>query len=170
MQTDLQKNQGAIAQDRLFSDGRGKPRGAIDECRIGRMLACAADEGLPTDKMRVCFLWRSFICPRPLMCRRSWTASSCLRSLSRRISSVNLMRRRTAFFYFAPCARNRLIAASRRCRRAIGEYRGEGRLVIKEFVNPRSRIKPFTLQSKFAAGDVANRAAESRMPRSCMKF
>ena len=59
--------------------------------------------------------------------------------------------------YFAPCTRSRLVAASRQCRRTISKYKNEEKLVIKEFANPRSRIKPFPLQSKFAADDVASR-------------
>lgn len=59
--------------------------------------------------------------------------------------------------YFAPCARSCLITASRRCRRTISKYKNEGRLVIKKLANPRSRIKPFPLQSKFVADDAASR-------------
>ena len=55
MQTDLQEKikelQRKIAREiTYFQTGGVRPRGAIDECWIGRVLAYAADEELPVDQ------------------------------------------------------------------------------------------------------------------------
>jgi len=55
MQTDLQEKikelQRKIAREiTYFQTGGVRPRGVIDECWIGRVLACAADEELPVDQ------------------------------------------------------------------------------------------------------------------------
>ena len=55
MQTDLQEKikelQRKIAREiTYFQTGGVRPRGAIDECWIGRVFACAADEELPVDQ------------------------------------------------------------------------------------------------------------------------
>lgn len=103
MQTDLQKKikelQRKIARKiTYFQTGGVRPRGAIDECWIGCVLAYAADEKLPVDKNGAPMLplAQFYLSALPYVPHRSWTASSCLRSLSHRISSVNLMRIWTA--------------------------------------------------------------------------
>ena len=77
MQTDLQKKikelQRKIARKiTYFQTGGVRPRGAIDECWIGRVLACAADEELPPDKNGAPMLpLAQFYLPRYPTCRRS---------------------------------------------------------------------------------------------------
>lgn len=118
MQTDLQKKikelQRKIAREiTYFKTGGVRPRGTIDECWIGRVLACAADEELPVDQNGAPML--------PL-------AQFYLPALP-----------------YVPQVLDGLWA--------IREYSDVSELVIKELANPRSQIRPFPLQPKFAADD-----------------
>ena len=129
MQTDLQEKikelQRKIAREiTYFQTGGVRPRGAIDECWIGRVLACAADEELPVDQNGAPML--------PL-----------------------------AQFYLPalPYVPQDLIGKSPEDMDGlwkVREYSDVSELIIKEFANPRSQIRPFPLQPKFAADDVAS--------------
>ncbi len=143
MQTDLQEKikelQRKIAREiTYFQTGGVRPRGAIDECWIGRVLAYAADEELPTDKNGAPMLpLAQFYLP-------------ALPYVPQVLDGVKLL---------AVFISQDLIGKSREDMDglwAIREYKNEGELVIKELANPRSQIRPFPLQPKFAADDVAS--------------
>ena len=140
MQTDLQEKikelQRKIARKiTYFQTGGVRPRGAIDECWIGRVLACAADEKLPIDKNGASMLpLAQFYLP-------------ALPYVPQILDGVKLL---------AVFISQDLIGKSREDMAglwAIREYKNEEELVIKELANPRSQIRPFPLQPKFAADD-----------------
>ena len=140
MQTDLQEKikelQRKIAREiTYFQTGGVRPRGAIDECWIGRVLACAADEELPVDQNGAPMLpLAQFYLP-------------ALPYVPQVLDGVKLL---TVFIS------QDLIGKSPEDMDglwAIREYSDVSELVIKELANPRSQIRPFPLQPKFAADD-----------------
>ena len=140
MQTHLQEKikelQRKIARKiTYFQTGGVRPRGAIDECWIGRVLAYAADEELPTDQNGAPMLpLAQFYLP-------------ALPYVPQVLDGVKLL---------AVFISQDLIGKFDEDMDglwAIREYKNEGELVIKELANPRSQIKPFPLQPKFAADD-----------------
>lgn len=140
MQTDLQEKIKALQRKIVreityFQTGGVRPRGAIDECWIGRVLAYAADEELPTDKNGAPMLpLAQFYLP-------------ALPYVPQVLDGVKLL---------AVFISQDLIGKFDEDMDglwAIREYKNEGELVIKELANPRSQIRPFPLQPKFAADD-----------------
>ena len=140
MQTDLQEKikelQRKIAREiTYFQTGGVRPRGAINECWIGRVFAYAADEELPTDQNGVPMLpLAQFYLP-------------ALPYVPQVLDGVKLL---------AVFISQDLIGKFDEDMDglwAIREYKNEGELVIKELSNPRSQIRPFPLQPKFAADD-----------------
>ena len=140
MQTDLQEKikelQRKIARKiTYFQTGGVRPRGAIDECWIGRVFACAADEELPTDQNGAPMLpLAQFYLP-------------ALPYVPQVLDGVKLL---TVFISQDLIGK---FDEDMDGLWAIREYKNEGELVIKELANPRSQIKPFPLQLKFAADD-----------------
>ena len=140
MQTDLQEKikelQRKIAREiTYFQTGGARPRGAIDECWIGRVLAYAADEELPTDQNGVPMLpLAQFYLP-------------ALPHVPQVLDGVKLL---------AVFISQDLIGKFDDDMDGlwkVREYKNEEELVIKELANPRSQIRPFPLQPKFAADD-----------------
>ena len=140
MQTDLQEKikelQRKIAREiTYFQTGGVRPRGAIDECWIGRVLAYAADEELPTDQNGVPMLpLAQFYLP-------------ALPHVPQVLDGVKLL---------AVFISQDLIGKFDDDMDGlwkVREYKNEEELVIKELANPRSQIRPFPLQPKFAADD-----------------
>lgn len=140
MQTDLQEKikelQRKIAREiTYFQTGGVRPRGAIDECWIGRVLACAADEELPTDQNGAPMLpLAQFYLP-------------ALPHVPQVLDGVKLL---------AVFISQDLIGKSPEQMDGlwkVREYKNEAELAIKELSNPRSQIRPFPLQPKFAADD-----------------
>lgn len=142
MQTDLQEKikelQRKIAREiTYFQTGGVRSRGAIDECWIGRVLACAADEELPTDKNGAPMLpLAQFYLP-------------ALPHVPQVLDGVKLL---TVFISQDLIGK---FDENMDGLWAIREYSDVSELVIKELSNPRSQIRPFLLQPKFAADDVA---------------
>ena len=143
MQTDLQEKikelQRKIARKiTYFQTGGVRPRGAIDGCWIGRVFACAAVEELPTDKNGAPMLpLAQFYLP-------------ALPYVPQVLDGVKLL---TVFIS------QDIIGKSPEQMDGlwkVREYKNEAELVIKELANPRSQIRPFPLQPKFAADDVAS--------------
>ena len=143
MQTDLQEKirelQRKITREiTYFQTGEVRPRGAIDECWIGRVLACEADKELPTDKNGAPMLpLAQFYLP-------------ALPYVPQVLDGVKLL---------AVFISQDLIGKfddDMDGLWAIREYKNEAELVIKELANPRSQIRLFPLQPKFAADDVAS--------------
>ena len=140
MQTDLQEKikelQRKIAREiTYFQTGGVRPRGAIDECWIGRVLAYAADEELPVDQNGAPML--------PL----AQVYLPALPSVPQVLDGVKLI---TVFLA------QDLIGKSPEQMDGlwkVREYSDVNELVIKELSNPRSQIRPFPLQPKFAADD-----------------
>ena len=143
MQTDLQEKikelQRKIARKiTYFQTGGVRPRGAIDECWIGRVLAYAADEELPVDQNGAPMLpLAQFYLP-------------ALPHLPQVLDGVKLL----AVFISQDLIGK--FDENMDSLWVIREYKNEEELVIKELANPRSQIKPFPLQPKFAADDVAS--------------
>ena len=143
MQTDLQEKikelQRKIARKiTYFQTGGVRPRGAIDECWIGRVLACAADEKLPIDKNGAQMLpLAQFYLP-------------ALPYVPQVLDGVKLLAVFISHDLIGKFDENMDGLWK------VREYKNEEELVIKELVNPRSQIRPFPLQPKFAADDVAS--------------
>ena len=142
MQTDLQEKikglQRKIAREiTYFQTGGVRSRGAIDECWIGRVLACAAEEELPTDQNGAPMLpLAQFYLP-------------ALPYVPQVLDGVKLL---TVFISQDLIGK---FDENMDGLWAIREYSDVSELVIKELSNPRSQIRPFLLQPKFAADDVA---------------
>ena len=142
MQTDLQEKikelQRKIAREiTYFQTGGVRPRGAIDECWIGRVFACAADEEMPTDQNGAPMLpLAQFYLP-------------ALPYVPQVLDGVKLL---TVFISQDLIGK---FDENMDGLWAIREYSDVSELVIKELSNPRSQIRPFLLQPKFAADDVA---------------
>ena len=140
MQTDLQEKikelQRKIAREiTYFQTGGVRPRGAIDECWIGRVLACATDEELPVDQNGAPMLpLAQFYLP----------ALPCVPQI---LDGVKLL---TVFISQDLIGK---FDENMDGLWAIREYSDVSELVIKELSNPRSQIRPFPLQPKFAADD-----------------
>lgn len=140
MQTDLQEKikelQRKIARKiTYFQTGGVRPRGAIDECWIGRVFACAADEELPVDKNGAPMLpLAQFYLP-------------ALPYVPQVLDGVKLL---TVFISQDLIGKfdEQMDGLWK-----VRKYKNEAELVIKELANPRSQIKPFPLQPKFAADD-----------------
>ena len=140
MQTDLQEKikalQRKIVREITYFQTSGvRPRGAIDECWIGRVLAYAVDEELPTDKNGAPMLpLAQFYLP-------------ALPYVPQVLDGVKLL---------AVFISQDLIGKFDEDMDGlwkVREYKNEEELVIKELANPRSQIRPFPLQPKFAADD-----------------
>ncbi len=140
MQTDLQEKikelQRKIARKiTYFQTGGVRPRGAIDECWLGCVLAYAADEELPVDKNGAPMLpLAQFYLP-------------ALPYVPQVLDGVKLL---------AVFISQDLIGKFDEDMDGlwkVREYKNEDELVIKELANPRSQIRPFPLQPKFAADD-----------------
>lgn len=140
MQTDLQEKikelQRKIARKiTYFQTGGVRPRGAIDECWIGRVFACAAVEELPTDKNGAPMLpLAQFYLP-------------ALPYVPQVLDGVKLL----AVFISQDLIGKSLEQMDGLWK--VREYKNEAELVIKELSNPRSQIRLFPLQPKFAADD-----------------
>ena len=140
MQTDLQEKikelQRKIARKiTYFQTGGVRPRGAIDECWIGRVLAYAADEELPTDQNGAPMLpLAQFYLP-------------ALPYVPQVLDGVKLL------VVFISQDLIGKFDEDMDGPWKIREHKNEKELVIKELANPRSQIKPFPLQPKFAADD-----------------
>ncbi|WP_297989833.1 hypothetical protein [uncultured Campylobacter sp.] len=140
MQTHLQEKikelQRKIARKiTYFQTGGVRPRGAIDECWIGRVLAYAADEELPTDQNGAPMLpLAQFYLP-------------ALPYVPQVLDGVKLL------VVFISQDLIGKFDEDMDGPWKIREHKNEKELVIKELANPRSQIKPFPLQPKFAADD-----------------